>query len=64
LESYHPYLQPKEVSKTPTTLGTYGSLPKYGKGRFGSLNPLGVKRSKQIIKIVWLTLLGRNDVIV
>jgi hypothetical protein len=42
LESYHPYLQPQEVSKGPTTLGTYGSLPKNGKGRFGFLNPLGV----------------------
>jgi hypothetical protein len=29
--------------KTPTTLGTYGSLPKIRKGRFGSLSPLGVK---------------------
>jgi hypothetical protein len=42
LESYHPYLQPQEVSKGPTTLGTYGSLPKNGKGRFGFLSPLGV----------------------
>jgi hypothetical protein len=42
LESYHPYLLPQEVSKTPTTLGTYGSLPKIRKGRFGSLRPLGV----------------------
>jgi hypothetical protein len=42
LESYHPYLQPEEVSKTPTTLGTYGSLPKIRKGRFGILSPLGV----------------------
>jgi hypothetical protein len=43
LESYHPYLQPQEVSKGPTTLGIYGSLPKNGKGYFGFLNPLGVK---------------------
>jgi hypothetical protein len=43
LESYHPYLLPQEVSKTPTTLGTYGSLPKIRKGRFGFLKPLGVK---------------------
>jgi hypothetical protein len=43
LESYHPYLLPQAVSKTPTTLGTYGSLPKIRKGRFGSLRPLGVK---------------------
>jgi hypothetical protein len=43
LESYHPYLLPQEVSKTPTTLGTYGSLPKIRKGRFGSLRSLGVK---------------------
>jgi hypothetical protein len=43
LESYHPYLQPQEVSKTPTTLGTYGSLPKIKKGHFGFLSPLGVK---------------------
>jgi hypothetical protein len=45
LESYHPYLQPQEVSKGPTTLGTYGSLPKNRKGRFGFLSPLGVKAS-------------------
>jgi hypothetical protein len=44
LESYHPYLLPQEVSKTPTTLGTYGSLPKIRKGRFGSLRPLGVNK--------------------
>jgi hypothetical protein len=31
--------------KCPTTLGTYGSLPKNGKGRFGFLSPLGVKES-------------------
>jgi hypothetical protein len=43
LESYHPYLQPQEVSKGPTTLGTYGSLPKIRNGRFGCLSPLGVK---------------------
>jgi hypothetical protein len=43
LESYHPYLLPQEVSKTPTTLGTYGSLSKIRKGRFGFLRPLGVK---------------------
>jgi hypothetical protein len=43
LESYHPYLLPQEVSKTPTTLGTYGSLPKIKKGHFGFLRPLGVK---------------------
>jgi hypothetical protein len=43
LESYHPYLLPQGVSKTPTTLGTYGSLPKIRKGRFDSLMPLGVK---------------------
>jgi hypothetical protein len=43
LESYHPYLLPQEVSKTPKTLGTYGSLPKIRKGRFGFLRPLGVK---------------------
>jgi hypothetical protein len=49
LESYHPYLQPQEVSKTPTTLGTYGSLPKIRKGRFGFLSPLGVKLQLQII---------------
>jgi hypothetical protein len=44
LESYHPYLQPQEVSKGPTTLGTYGSLPKNKKGRFVFLSPLGVNR--------------------
>jgi hypothetical protein len=43
LESYHPYLLPQEVSKTPITLGTYNSLPKIRKGRFGSLSPLVVK---------------------
>jgi hypothetical protein len=43
LESYHPYLQPQEVSKGPTTLDTYGSLSKNGKGCFGFLSPLGVK---------------------
>jgi hypothetical protein len=43
LESYHPYLLPQEVSKGPTTLGTYGSLPKNRKGRFGFISPLGVK---------------------
>jgi hypothetical protein len=43
LESYHPYLLPQEVSKTPITLDTYGSLPKIRKGHFGSLSPLGVK---------------------
>jgi hypothetical protein len=42
LESYHPYLLPQEVSKTTTTLGTYCSLPKIRKGRFGFLRPLGV----------------------
>jgi hypothetical protein len=42
LESYHPYLLSQEVSKTPTTLGTYGSLPKIRKGRFGFHNPLGI----------------------
>jgi hypothetical protein len=42
LESYHPYLQPQEVSKTPTTLGTYSSLPKIRKGHFGCLMSLGV----------------------
>jgi hypothetical protein len=42
LESYHPYLLPQEVSKGPTTLGTYASLPRNGKGRFGFLSPLGV----------------------
>jgi hypothetical protein len=48
LESYHPYLLPQEVSKTPVTLDTYGSLPKIKKGRFGSLSPLGVKLKKNI----------------
>jgi hypothetical protein len=43
LESYHPYLLPQEVSKALTTSGTYGSLPKIRKGRFGCLRPLGVK---------------------
>jgi hypothetical protein len=42
LESYHPYLQPQEVSKAPTTLGTYGSLSKSAKSRFVCHCPLGV----------------------
>jgi hypothetical protein len=46
LESYHPYQLPQEVSKTPTTLGTYGSLPKIRKCCFGCLRPLGVKVGK------------------
>jgi hypothetical protein len=49
LESYHPYLQPQEVSKTPTTLGTYGSLPKIRKDHFGSLSPLGVKDLERFV---------------
>jgi hypothetical protein len=66
LESYHPYLLPQEVSKTPTTLGTYGSLPKIRKGRFGSLRPLGVNGFKNgnvfgrhsiWVPILWLSLL-------
>jgi hypothetical protein len=36
----------QEVSKTPITLGTYGSLSKIRKGCFGSLNLLGVKSLK------------------
>jgi hypothetical protein len=51
LESYHLYLLPQEVSKTPITLGTYGSLPKIRKGRFGSLNPLGVNMSLNELSI-------------
>jgi hypothetical protein len=43
LESYHPYLQPQEVSKAPTILGTYGILSKSAKSHFGSLRSLGVK---------------------
>jgi hypothetical protein len=43
LEINHPYLQPQDVSKGPTTLGTNGSLPKNGKGRFGFLSPSGIK---------------------
>jgi hypothetical protein len=52
LESYHPYLLPQEVSKTPTTLGTYGSLPKIRKGHFGFLRPLGVKNRDDSIPLV------------
>jgi hypothetical protein len=51
LENYHPYLQPQEVSKTPTTLGTYGSLPKIRKGHFGFLISLGVKSAER--KEIW-----------
>jgi hypothetical protein len=55
LESYHPYLQPQDVSKGPTTLGTYGSLSKNGKGRFGFLNPLGLITPKhQWMRIMYL----------
>jgi hypothetical protein len=61
LESYHPYLLPQEVSKTPTTLGTYGSLPKIRKGRFGSLRPLGVKkRNFQLVPNHGLTYREKN----
>jgi hypothetical protein len=62
LESYHPYLLPQEVSKTPTTLGTYSSLPKIKKGRFVCLRPLGVKLifhvfSKELLHAaMWLKL--------
>jgi hypothetical protein len=40
--------QHQEVSNGPTTLGTYGSLPKNKKGRFGFLNPLGVNTANVI----------------
>jgi hypothetical protein len=50
LESYHPYLLPQEVSKTPITLGTYDSLPKIRKGHFGSLNPLGLNNNTTSMK--------------
>jgi hypothetical protein len=43
LESYHPYLQPQEVSKASTTSGTYGSLPKSAKSRFGCHRPSEIK---------------------
>jgi hypothetical protein len=42
LESYYPYLLPQEVSKAPTTLGTYDGLPKTLKSRFGCHCFLGV----------------------
>jgi hypothetical protein len=33
----------KKFQKVQQLLGTYGSLPKNGKGHFGFLSPLGVK---------------------
>jgi hypothetical protein len=48
LESYHPYLQPQEVSKAPTTLDTYSSLPKSAKCRFGCHCSLEVNGNMQV----------------
>jgi hypothetical protein len=40
-----PYLEPQEVSKASTTIGTYDSLPKSIISRFGYHCPLGVNLS-------------------
>jgi hypothetical protein len=43
LESYHPYLQAKKVSKIPKIEYIHNGLPKTAKSHFGCLGPLGVK---------------------
>jgi hypothetical protein len=43
LESYHPYLQAKKVSKIPKIECIHSGLPKTAKSHFGHLGPLGVK---------------------
>jgi hypothetical protein len=42
LESSHPYLQPRKVSKTPKIESTHKSLPKIAKSHFDCLRTLGV----------------------
>jgi hypothetical protein len=42
LESYHPYLQAKIVSKIPKIECIHNGLPKTAKSHFGRLGPLGV----------------------
>jgi hypothetical protein len=45
LESYHPYLKPQKVSKNPKIYCIRTSLSKNAKSHFGSLGPLGVKKT-------------------
>jgi hypothetical protein len=45
LESYHPYLQAKKVSKIPKIECIHSGLPKTAKSHFGCFGPLGVKHS-------------------
>jgi hypothetical protein len=42
LESYHPYLLLKKVSKIPKIECIHSLLPKNAKSHFGCLGPLGV----------------------
>jgi hypothetical protein len=44
LESYHPYLQAKKVSKIQKIECIHSGLPKIAKSHFGCLGPLGVKK--------------------
>jgi hypothetical protein len=48
LESYHPYLQAKKVSKIPKIECIHSGLPKTTKSHFGRLGPLGVKVKERI----------------
>jgi hypothetical protein len=43
LESCHPYLQGKKVSKIPKIECIHNGLPKTAKSHFGRHGPLGVK---------------------
>jgi hypothetical protein len=43
LESYHPYLTPRKVSKTIKIECIHSRLPKNAKSHFGRLGLLGVK---------------------
>jgi hypothetical protein len=43
LESYHPYLLLKKVSKIPKIECIHSLLPKNAKSHFGCFGPLGVK---------------------
>jgi hypothetical protein len=46
LESYHLYLQPQKVSKTPHTFAIHTNMPKTQKAIFGHQRALGVKCKK------------------
>jgi hypothetical protein len=46
LESYHPYLQAKKVSKFTKIECIHSGLSKTAKSHFGYLGPLGVKKGK------------------